>query len=148
MGLPKTKEYRHAQQVELDRCHDGHRHRQDRRQRPGIVTVRLQAQVMSAHTGLHPDQTRRNMCGPVRRDRRTTFATREAIAKAVERPTAKFVDTKAAEQLDLQALHRVRERLVSQRTGITYQTRAFLLGRGTARHASAFCVWPQRYQTQ
>ena len=30
----------------------------------------------------------------------------------------KFVATKTADQLDLQALHRVRERLVSQRTGI------------------------------
>ena len=30
----------------------------------------------------------------------------------------KFVATKTAEQLDLQALHRVRERLVSQRTGV------------------------------
>ena len=39
----------------------------------------------------------------------------------------KFVATKTADQLDLQALHRVRERLVSQRTGIINQIRAFLL---------------------
>ena len=39
-------------------------------------------------------------------------------AEAVQRPTMKFVATKTAEQLDLQALHRVREHLVSQRTGI------------------------------
>jgi transposase len=48
----------------------------------------------------------------------------------------KFVATKTAEQLDLQALHRVRERLVSQRmsqrTGIINQLRAFLLERGIA----------------
>ena len=44
----------------------------------------------------------------------------------------KFVATKTAEQLDLQALHRVRERLVSQRTGIINQIRAFLLERGIA----------------
>jgi hypothetical protein len=31
----------------------------------------------------------------------------------------KFVATKTADQLDLQAMHRVRERLVSQRTGIS-----------------------------
>src|SRR5260221_2168772 len=43
-----------------------------------------------------------------------------------------FVATKTAEQLDLQALHRVRERLVSQRTGIINQIRAFLLERGVA----------------
>jgi transposase len=45
----------------------------------------------------------------------------------------KFVATKtAADQLDLQAPHRVRERLVSQRTGIINQIRAFLLERGIA----------------
>ena len=44
----------------------------------------------------------------------------------------KFVATKTAEQLDLQALHRVRERLVRQRTGIINQIRAFLLERGVA----------------
>src|SRR5215471_8556107 len=47
------------------------------------------------------------------------FRDAEAIAEAVQRPTMKFVATKTADQLDLQALHRVRERLVSQRTGIT-----------------------------
>src|ERR1035437_8494034 len=51
---------------------------------------------------------------------------------APKRPTMKFVATKTAEQLDLQALHRVRERLVSQRTGIINQIRAFLLERGIA----------------
>src|SRR5262249_19578798 len=44
----------------------------------------------------------------------------------------KFVATKSADQLDLQALHRVRQRLVSQRTGIVNQIRAFLLERGIA----------------
>src|SRR5918999_4966562 len=56
----------------------------------------------------------------------------EAIAEAVQRPTMKFVATKTVDQLDLQALHRVRERLVSQRTGIINQIRAFLLERGIA----------------
>ena len=53
-------------------------------------------------------------------------------AEAVQRPTMKFVATKTDEQLDLQALHRVRERLVSQRTGIINPIRAFLLERGVA----------------
>ena len=44
----------------------------------------------------------------------------------------KFVATKTADQLDLQALHRVRERLVGQRTSIINQIRAFLLERGIA----------------
>jgi hypothetical protein len=39
------------------------------------------------------------------------FRDAEAIAEAVQRPTMKFVATKTADQLDLQALHRVRERL-------------------------------------
>src|SRR6266699_4125811 len=60
------------------------------------------------------------------------FRDAEAIAEAVQRPTMKFVATKTADQLDLQALHRVRERLVSQRTGIVNQIRAFLLERGVA----------------
>src|SRR5947209_15850293 len=58
------------------------------------------------------------------------FRDAEAIAEAVQRPTMKFVATKTAEQLDLQALHRVRERLVSQRTGIINQIHAFMLERG------------------
>jgi len=37
------------------------------------------------------------------------FRDAEAIAEAVQRPTMKFVATKTADQLDLQALHRVRE---------------------------------------
>jgi transposase len=56
----------------------------------------------------------------------------EAIAEAVQRPTMKFVATKSSDQLDLQALHQVRERLVSQRTGIINQIRSFLLERGVA----------------
>ena len=60
------------------------------------------------------------------------FRDAEAIAEAVQRPTMRFVATKTAEQLDLQALHRVRERLVSQRTGVINQIRAFMLERGVA----------------
>src|SRR5262245_50932262 len=45
------------------------------------------------------------------------FRDAEAIAEAVQRPTMRFVATKTAEQLDLQALHRVRSRLVGERTG-------------------------------
>jgi transposase len=44
----------------------------------------------------------------------------------------RFVATKTTDQLDLQALHRVRERLISQRTGIINQIRAFVLERGAA----------------
>src|SRR5437016_7741112 len=69
---------------------------------------------------------------PYLKGQKNDFRDAEAIAEAVQRPTMKFVATKTADQLDLQALHRVRERLVSQRTGITNQIRAFLLERGVA----------------
>jgi transposase len=69
---------------------------------------------------------------PYSKGQKNDFKDAEAIAEAVQRPTMKFVATKTAEQLDLQALHRVRERLVSQRTGIINQIRAFLLERGIA----------------
>jgi transposase len=69
---------------------------------------------------------------PYAKGQKNDFRDGETIAEAVQRPTMKFVATKTAEQLDLQALHRVRERLVSQRTGIINQIRAFLLERGVA----------------
>src|ERR1700751_3258711 len=69
---------------------------------------------------------------PYRKGQKNDFRDAEAIAEAVQRPTMKFVATKTSDQLDLQALHRVRERMVSQRTGITKQIRAFLLERGIA----------------
>jgi transposase len=69
---------------------------------------------------------------PYSKGQKNDFHDAEAIAEAVQRPTMRFVATKSVEQLDLQALHRVRERLVSQRTGIINQIRAFLLERGIA----------------
>ena len=69
---------------------------------------------------------------PYSKGQKNDFRDAEAIAEAVQRPTMKFVATKTADQLDLQALHRVRERLVSQRTGIINQIRSFLLERGIA----------------
>jgi len=69
---------------------------------------------------------------PYSKGQKNDFRDAEAIAEAVQRPTMKFVATKSTEQLDLQALHRVRERLVGQRTGIINQIRAFLLERGIA----------------
>ena len=69
---------------------------------------------------------------PYSRGQKNDYRDAEAIAEAVQRPTMKFVATKTADQLDLQALHRVRERLVSQRTGVINQIRAFLPERGIA----------------
>lgn len=62
----------------------------------------------------------------------------EAIAEAATRPTMLFAASKSKEQLDLQALHHARERLVSYRTRLINQPRGFLMGRGirvgTERH--------------
>src|SRR6202008_3630114 len=69
---------------------------------------------------------------PYSKGQKNDFRDAEAIAEAVQRPTMKFVATKTVEQLDLQALHRVRERLGGQRTGIVNQNRAVLLERGVA----------------
>lgn len=54
----------------------------------------------------------------------------EAIAEAAMRPTMRFVELKSAEQLDMQSLHRVRDRLVGARTALMNQLRALLLERG------------------
>jgi transposase len=56
----------------------------------------------------------------------------EAIAEAVQRPTMRFVPIKTDEQLDLQALHRARSRLIGQRTAVINQIRGFLLEHGIA----------------
>jgi transposase len=69
---------------------------------------------------------------PFRKSHKNDFRDAEAIAEAVLRPTMRFVPTKTVEQLDLQALHRVRSRLVSERTAVANQIRAFLLERGIA----------------
>ena len=47
---------------------------------------------------------------PYSKGQKNDFRDAEAIAEAVQRPTMKFVATKTVDQLDLQALHRVRER--------------------------------------
>jgi len=54
----------------------------------------------------------------------------EAIAEAATRPTMRFVDVKSEEQLDMQTLHRARDRLVSARTALINQLRAILWERG------------------
>ena len=51
-------------------------------------------------------------------------------AEALQRPTMRFVAIKSIEQLDQQALHRICDRLGSQRTGIINRIRAFMHERG------------------
>lgn len=54
----------------------------------------------------------------------------EAIAEAATRPTMRFVELKSEAQLDMQTLHRARDRLVGERTALINQLRAILLERG------------------
>ena len=54
----------------------------------------------------------------------------EGIAEAATRPTMRFVEMKTQDQLDMQTLHRSRERLVGERTALINQLRAVLLDRG------------------
>ena len=75
----------------------------------------------------------------------------EAIAEAALRPNLNPVAEKTQAQLDLQALHRVRSRLVSRRTATVNQIRAFLIEQGitvrTGAHAlrnSLFAILKNR----
>ena len=56
----------------------------------------------------------------------------EAVCEAVSRPNMRFVPTKSQEQLNIQAIHRIRERLVRNRTSLTNQIRGLLLESGIA----------------
>src|SRR6266481_5241953 len=67
---------------------------------------------------------------PFLKGHKNDYRDAEAIAEAVQRPTMSFVAIKTPEQMDLLALHRVRSRLVGQRTGTINQIRRFLIERG------------------
>src|SRR5437764_3393718 len=67
---------------------------------------------------------------PFVKSNKNDYCDAEAIAEAVERENMRFVPIKTEDQLDVQALHRVRERLVSRRTSVINQIRSFLLERG------------------
>src|SRR5215469_8661101 len=55
-----------------------------------------------------------------------------AIAEAALRPNLRVVQEESQDQLDLQACHRVRSRLVLRRTATINQIRAFLIEQGIA----------------
>src|SRR6266851_5950340 len=67
---------------------------------------------------------------PFVKSNKNDFIDAEAIAEAVDRKNMRFVPIKTDDQLDLQAIHRVRDRLISRRTAVINQVRAFLLERG------------------
>jgi transposase len=67
---------------------------------------------------------------PFLKSNKNDYLDAEAIAEAVARQNMRFVPIKTNDQLDLQALHRVRDRLVHRRTALINQIRGFLLERG------------------
>ena len=67
---------------------------------------------------------------PYRKSNKNDFLDAEAIAEAVSKQNMRFVPIKTEEQLDVQATHRVRDRLVQRRTALINEIRGFLLERG------------------
>ena len=67
---------------------------------------------------------------PFVKSNKNDFVDAEAIAEAVERKNMRFVPIKTDDQLDLQAIHRVQDRLIARRTAVINQLRVFLLERG------------------
>ena len=67
---------------------------------------------------------------PFLKSNKNDFLDAEAIAEAVARQNMRFVPIKTDDQLDLQALHRIRDRVVHHRTAVINQIRGFLLERG------------------
>jgi transposase len=67
---------------------------------------------------------------PFRQGHKNDFRDAHAVAEAVGRPSTRCVPTKTDSQLDLQALHRVRYRLIGNRTAVINQIRGFLLEHG------------------
>src|SRR5215470_4032140 len=67
---------------------------------------------------------------PYRKSNKNDFLDAEAIAEAVSQENLRFVQIKTEEQLEVQALHRVRDRLVQRRTALINEIRGFLLERG------------------
>src|SRR5690349_5188557 len=67
---------------------------------------------------------------PYRKSNKNDFMDGEAIAEAVSKENMRFVPIKTEEQLDVHAVHRVRDRLVQRRTALINEIRGFLLERG------------------
>lgn len=86
---------------------------------------------------------------PYIKSSKNDFIDAEAIAEAVQQAGMRFVPIKTQNQLDLQSLHRMRERLMQRRNSLINQLRAFFLERGItvwAGVASLKCQLPELLQ--
>jgi len=77
---------------------------------------------------------------PYLKGQKNDYNDAEAIAEAALRPNLRCVTEKTQDQLDLQACHRVRSRLVSRRTATINQIRAFLIEQGIAVRTGAHAL--------
>lgn len=67
----------------------------------------------------------------------------EAICEAVSRPNMRFVPNKSIEQQDLQALHRIRSRMIGSRTQLGNQIRGLLAEYGRVHICPQFSFTPE-----
>lgn len=74
---------------------------------------------------------------PYRKAQKNDFNDAEAIAEAVSRGNMRFSRVRTREELELQAFHRARERIIREQVGQNNQIRAFLLEAGIAVPKSA-----------
>ena len=64
----------------------------------------------------------------------------EAIAEAASRPSMRYVEPKTIEQQDIQAMHKIRSRLVKNKTQLANQIRGLLLEYGIAIKQSHYAL--------
>jgi transposase len=100
---------------------------------PGSQWLARKLQAMGHKVRIVPAQ----FVKPYVKSNKNDLVDAEAIAEAVTRPTMRFVEIRTPEQVDLQALHRVRDRMIAQRTQLISQMRAFCLEYGIAIHQGA-----------
>lgn len=95
---------------------------------PGSQWLARKLQAMGHRARIVPAQ----FVKPYVKSQKNDTIDAEAIAEAVTRPTMRFTQVRTTEQVDLQALHRIRDQLVSSRTRLINQVRAFCLEYGIA----------------
>lgn len=100
---------------------------------PGSQWLARKLQMMGHTVRIVPAQ----FVKPFVKSNKNDIIDAEAIAEAVTRPTMRFVEIRTPEQIDLQALHRVRDRMIAHRTRLISQMRAFCLEYGIAIHQGA-----------
>lgn len=93
---------------------------------PGSQWLARKLQAMGHQVRIIPAQ----FVKPYVKSNKNDIIDAEAIAEATTRPTMRFVDIKEVDQVDLQMLHRIRSRLVTNRTNLICQMRSYCLEHG------------------